>query len=162
MGSNMKYAICGIDRTTGLQITRMIDAPDHLTAESLASRSMVVFDVEPADSPQGRDRDVARLSTTTLPTISESVRRLAFTLCLLILAGLLGWSEHEKTLDQQRIASAAHHGLAITPKLAIGPPEFTRPDHSNAGRPPSAPAVAPHPSLHAPHAGSSTTAAKTA
>lgn len=160
MGANMKYTVCGIDRTTGLQITRTIDAQDPLAAEALASRIMVVFDVESAEGIQARSP--ARIPASASGGSSEPIRRLAFTLCLLILAGLLGWSAHEKELDQQRLAAAAHHALAITPKLAIGPSELTRPDHSGIARPPAAPAVAPPPAIHEKHPASPAAAAKTA
>lgn len=160
MGANMKYTVCGIDRTSGLQIVRTIDAQDPPAAEAIASRSMVVFDVEPAEGIAAIPP--VRISAPKAPALTEPIRRLAFTLCLLILAGLLCWSAHEKELDQQRLASAAHHALAITPKLAAVPPELTRPGHPSLARPPAAPALAPSSVLHGKQPAAPAAASKTA
>lgn len=161
MGSHMRYTLYGIDRTTGLQTTQTLDAPNPLEAGSMGARSMVVFDIEPADAPQPQQS--ARGFAPASPIIGESVRRLAFALCLLVLAGFFAWSAHQESLHQQRLASAAaHHPLAGAPKLASGPPELTRPDHAIVVPSHSPSPALPHPALHAPHANTPAAAAKTA
>lgn len=111
-GYAMKYQVSGICRSAGVVITRQFEAPDPLAAQSMAARTMVVFDVEPVDAEPLPNPALASVSSSHAP--GDSARRMAFVGSILLLAAMLTWSARQNAMDRHQADSAVQPVVVLS------------------------------------------------